>query len=268
MEINRIYNEDCFDFMQKLADNNQKVDLILTSPPYCTPSDKGEKYSEKTFQNYQIRYDVFNGFNSPEEYRGWTIGLFKLYEKILNDNRVVLYNISYSAVYPSLMWLCIADIIQHTEFNVADCIVWKKNSALPQNMNNRATRICEFIFVFCKKGEEYTFYTNKKKVGSKFSGLFNNYIEAPNNDILNTTINKLNSATFSSSMVLQLLHNYAKKDDVVYDSFMGTGTTAVACKQFGCSYLGSELSNAQVVFANERLLGVNKLNNLRVRKLV
>ena len=37
---------------------------------------------------------------------------------------------------------------------------------------------------------------------------------------------------------------YANKNSIVYDSFMGTGTTAVACKQFGCKCIGSELSEA------------------------
>ena len=46
---------------------------------------------------------------------------------------------------------------------------------------------------------------------------------------------------------------YANKDSVVYDSFIGTGTTAVACKQFGCKCIGSELSEAQYEYALERL---------------
>ena len=43
------------------------------------------------------------------------------------------------------------------------------------------------------------------------------------------------------------------KDTVVYDSFMGTGTTAVACKVLGMNCYGSELSKAQCDFANSRI---------------
>ena len=40
---------------------------------------------------------------------------------------------------------------------------------------------------------------------------------------------------------------------IVYDSFMGTGTTAAGCKQLGLTYIGSELSPAQCEYAEERL---------------
>ena len=46
---------------------------------------------------------------------------------------------------------------------------------------------------------------------------------------------------------------YANKNSIVYDSFTGTGTTAVACKQFGCKCIGSELSKEQVEYARSRL---------------
>ncbi len=53
--------------------------------------------------------------------------------------------------------------------------------------------------------------------------------------------------------VEQLLWLYAPKDAVVYDSFMGTGTTAVACVRQKMNFVGSELSLAQCEHANKRL---------------
>lgn len=38
---------------------------------------------------------------------------------------------------------------------------------------------------------------------------------------------------------------------------MGTGTTAVACKEMGCTYLGSEISKAQCEFAENRILTID-----------
>lgn len=267
MNINTIYTENCFDTMKHMQEDNQKVDVILTSPPYCTPNDDARKYTDYKFNNYQVHYDVFEGFESPDDYRKWSIDLFNAYDSILQTDGVILYNISYTAKTPDLVYLVISDIINNTPFTVADCISWKKSSALPQNQNpNRLTRICEFVFVFCRKSELATFKTNKEKVGKKYKTFFN-FVEAPNNDILDTSVNKLNNATFSTTFVASLLEMYAQPDSVVYDSFMGTGTTAVACKQYGCSYIGSELSEAQVEFANTRLEGQQRLVKPRVRKL-
>ena len=42
-------------------------------------------------------------------------------------------------------------------------------------------------------------------------------------------------------------------NNIVYDPFMGTGTTAVACKRLGINCFGSEISKDQVDFSYERL---------------
>lgn len=268
MKINTIYNEDCFVTMKKMEQNNVKADIILTSPPYCTPNDDARKYSDSRFDNYQVHYDVFEGFSSTEDYRQWSCKLFTAYDKILNSNGVILYNMSYTAKFPELVYLVIADIINDTNFTVADCISWKKKSALPANQDcNRATRICEFIFVFVRKDELLTFKTNKELNGVKYKNLFFNFIEAANNDILNLKINRLNSATFSTDLVMQLLTIYGKPGYLCYDSFMGTGTTAVGCKRFGCNFIGSELSKNQVNFANDRLIGAGVFKKTESKKL-
>ena len=269
MEVNKIYAEDCFDTMRHMVSEGQRVDVILTSPPYCTPNDDARKYSASRFDNYMTHYDVFEGFSSPEEYRDWTVRLFNAYDSVLNTNGVVLYNISYTVKFPDLVYQVLYDVITNTNFSIVDCISWKKNNALPQNMNpNRLTRICEFVFVFVRKTETATFKTNKQPIsGGRYRNLFFNYIEAPNNDILDKTLNRLNSATFSTKFVRALLNIYANENSVVYDSFMGTGTTAVACKQFGCSYIGSELSDEQCRLAELRLNSTADLKKVNAKKL-
>ena len=60
-------------------------------------------------------------------------------------------------------------------------------------------------------------------------------------------------ATYSSELCDKLLAIYAKEDDLVYDPFMGTGTTAVSCKRGNLKYLGSEIDQSQVDYANQRV---------------
>jgi radical SAM superfamily enzyme YgiQ (UPF0313 family) len=62
-----------------------------------------------------------------------------------------------------------------------------------------------------------------------------NFIEAPNND----GSNDIHKATFSSILIRKLLHLYVKKDAIVYDSFMGTGTTAMACIEEKINYIAN-----------------------------
>lgn len=68
----------------------------------------------------------------------------------------------------------------------------------------------------------------------------------------NTGRNSLNKATFSSELVLKLLDIYYT-GGVVYDPFLGTGTTGLACEMLGIKWLGSEISTAQCNYARNRI---------------
>lgn len=255
-------NENCFTTMKNMVNVNYKVDLILTSPPYCTSRSRVK--SQKAIDTYNRRYDICLDDMDQDEYMDWTVDLFNNFDNILSKNGVILYNISYGSENPSAMWIAIAEIINKTKFMVADCIVWKKKSALPNNVGNKLTRITEFVFVICRKDEFKTFNINKKvksireDTGQKYYENIFNFIEAPNND----GSCKLNKATYSSDLCIKLLDMYAKPEYKVYDPFMGTGTTAVACQKWCPTNemvcIGSELSAAQVEYSKERL---NNLEN-------
>lgn len=155
MEINKIYQEDCLVTMENITPNT--IDLVLTSPPYNTSRKCGK------LEDSSIRYESFNDTRSDEEYIDWTIDIFQLFDKILKQNRCVLYNLSYSSENVSLMWKTVNKIIENTPFTIADSIVWKKKSAIPNNRTmNKLTRICEFVFVFCRKNEIDSFLCYKE----------------------------------------------------------------------------------------------------------
>lgn len=257
MSIVKFVQDDCLDFMNMLSEKNRKVDIILTSPPYNT----SRPSSERSMQNHEGRYKVYNDLRTGEEYCDWCIDIFNHIDKILKPNGVVLWNVSYGTDATintegiGLMWNSISDIIRHTNFTVADKIVWKKKSALPNNVSpNKLTRICEEVFVFCRKNEYKTFHANKEvskigKNGQQFYKVIYNFIEAPNND----GSTSLNKATYSSNLCVQLLNMYAPKNGLVYDPFMGTGTTGIACEILNLNCIGTEIDAEQVEYSKERL---------------
>ena len=257
MSIVKFIQGDCLDFMNMLSEKNRKVDIILTSPPYNT----SRPSSERSMKNHEGRYKMYNDLKTGEEYCDWCIDIFNHIDKILKPNGVVLWNVSYGTDATintegiGLMWNSISDIIRHTNFTVADKIVWKKKSALPNNVSpNKLTRICEEVFVFCRKNEYKTFHANKEvskigKNGQQFYKVIYNFIEAPNND----GSTSLNKATYSSNLCVQLLNMYAPKKGLVYDPFMGTGTTGIACEALDLNCIGTEIDAEQVEYSKERL---------------
>ena len=251
-------NENCFDVMKKMAEAKYTVDLVLTSPPYATS--RSNVRTQKAIDTYNSRYDICLDNMNEDEYVEWTIKLFNDFDKILEKDGVVLYNISYGSENPNAMWRSISAIIEKTPFMIADCVIWKKKSALPNNVaHNKLTRITEFVYVICRKDEFKTFRCNKKvknvreDTGQKYYENVFNFVEAPNND----GACKLNKATYSSDLCLWLLDLYADNESTVFDPFMGTGTTGIACERFcddsTMTCIGCELSEKQVEFSKERL---------------
>mgnify|MGYP001562625825 CR=1 FL=1 len=50
-----------------------------------------------------------------------------------------------------------------------------------------------------------------------------------------------------------IIENYANKDDLIFDPFLGSGTTAVAAKQLGRKYIGIEISEKYCEISRQRL---------------
>lgn len=251
IELNKIYNEDCEVTMSKMDDNF--VDLIMTSPPYNMTKRKGGNADTG-------RYDVYMDWLSEEDYINNTIKVFNEFNRIVKQNGVVLYNFSYSIENPSLPYKLVRDITAFTEWTIADTIIWKKNCGLPFPANERRlSRNWEFVWVFVRNKEINTFNCNKgvksvsKKTGQKYFNVFYNFVEAKNNDAKTA---KLNQATYSSELCEKLFDIYGMDGYVVYDPYIGTGTTAIACKNKNMFYIGSEISLDQCKYANERIMAI------------
>lgn len=263
----KIYNESCFETFGKLK-NRRQVDLVITSPPYNTNKKSGGKRNLQTVSNPNgyydyLRYDTMQDDMTQDEYCEFLIAVFENLDEIVSDDGVILLNLSYGNENPDGMWLAVAAIIENTCWTVADCISWQKSNALPNNNSkNRLTRICEFVFLFCRDWELSSFYASKEIVSWRKSGQpvysgGTNLIKARNNDGDKCPYNK---AVFSTELVGKLLDLYAPDGATVYDPFIGTGTTAVASVLRGYNCIGSEISANQCKWALERVRKAVKAN--------
>ena len=172
IQENTIYNEDCFVTMSRTPPHS--VDLILTSPFYNTNKKAGKNRTliNTVVNGYSyIRYDTHIDNMTNDEYCQFTSRLFNYFDKVLVENGVVLYNISYGSENAECLFRAINTIITQTNFTIADVIVWKKKTAFPNSCSpNKLTRIWEFVFVICRKSEIKTFFCNKKITSYRKTG--------------------------------------------------------------------------------------------------
>ena len=252
MKINFVYNEPNMETMAKMPSNF--IDGIITSPPYNLTSKRKDVY-------YNNGYSDIDGM-TEEKYIETRLNEFKEFERILKDKGVILYNISYHNENPILPLLLITEVHKKTGLTIADMISWKKNHSIPfQTSPTKLSRLVEQIYVIVKKEFLHTFETNKEiskvneKTGQKFYKNYTNLVEAKNNDGIKCDL----KASYSTELVSKLINIYFKKDSLIYDSFLGIGTTAVSCKENGLNYIGSELNEKFYNIALQRLNSISVL---------
>ncbi len=69
---------------------------------------------------------------------------------------------------------------------------------------------------------------------------------------------KIHPTQKSLDVVKRLVKYHSKKGDIVLDPFIGSGTTAVACKELKRNFLGCDIDKNYVKLANDRIKSINK----------
>lgn len=244
--INKIFNEVNIVTMKRM--NDEFLDGIVTSPPYNTSHKRKDCY-------YNSGYSETDNLSSDEYLRVRT-NEFKEFSRVLKKKGVICYNISYMHKNPILPVLLVSKIHEETDLTLADIIYWKKSHSIPfQTSPNKLSRIIEPIYIFVHKDHLADFKANKEiskintKTNQKFYKKYDNLLEARNNDGYKSTL----KAVYSTELIRKLIHIYYSKGSLIYDSFSGIGTTAVACIKSGLNYIGSEIKEEFYTQSLERL---------------
>lgn len=235
MEVNRIYNEDCLKTMSRMADGS--VDLIVTSPPYNKnfyASASGDGKSWGALRGRQIAYDTYSDAMEPEAYADWQKRVLKECLRILKPTGSIFYNhkdILSDGVVIHPTWVY--------DFAVHQIIIWNRGSSLA-NDPHYFQPITEYIYWIAKSPKEM--YFDKSRATFR-QNVWN----------INFEIGTEHPAPFPKTLAGNVIQACCPRGGVCYDPFMGSGTTAVMAMEFGCDYIGSEISAEYCAFAEKRI---------------
>ena len=240
MEINKIYKEDCLETMARMPDDF--ADLSFTSPPYNMNLRvlKGKYCSRQILkEEFSTKYSEFSDNLPIDEF-------YNLHKKILGElirvSKIVFYNISIVTGSKRAFFKLMGDYSN----NIKEFIIWDKGHAQPAMHNNVLNRQHELILVLEKEN---------KSINRMFDKC--NFTRGSLNDIWLVKKSRKSvdghKATFPEELVSKVLVNFTNKNDLVYDCFSGTGTTAYVCKQLDRNYIGSEISQKYYDVSNKRL---------------
>ncbi len=244
-ETNIIYNESCVDTLAKLPDDC--IDVVITSPPYNMNLRirKGEYCSRQIVKEISTKYADFPDNLPIDEFYEFHSNVLR---ELLRVSNLVFYNIQIVTGSKRAFFRMMGEFNEHLK----DLIIWDKRYAQPAIGEQVLNRRSELILVFEK---DYPISRQFRSATFKRGTLDDVW----NIDRENKRGEEYHGATFPEKLISTILENFSKEGDVVYDPFMGTGTTAVVAKKLKRKYLGSEISKPYFDLINKRLNEINDL---------
>ncbi len=250
MELDKIYNENCLITMDTMPDNF--VDFVITSPPY----DDIRNYNGYQFEFEKIAKELF---------------------RVLKIGGVVIWVVGDATIEGSESGTSFKQALFFKEigFRLHDTMIYYKNNPMPQT-GNRYHQHFEYMFAF-SKGSPKTFNpiteqtkyrglanmknrgqdgsldyekverTSEKKVGNVFSYSIGGGISTKDKIAFN------HPAIFPEKLVVDQIKTWTNENEIIYDPFMGSGTTAKIAMLLNRNWIGSEISKEYVEISMERL---------------
>lgn len=219
LELNKIHHGDCLELMKDIPDKS--IDLVVTDPPYLMNYRSNHR---------KVKYDFIANDKDNKDLIRQSI---KESHRVLKDN---------TAVYMFCSWHHI-DFFKYEfekHFTLKNIIVWNKNNTTMGDLYGSYAPKHEFILFGHKGRRTLEGFRHPDVLDSKKTNNEHHPTEKPT-ELLETFI------TASS-----------KEGDIVLDMFIGSGSTAIACKNTNRYFIGIEQEKRYVDTANERINNYTK----------
>lgn len=244
-----LYLGDCIEFLQTIPDDS--VQLVVTSPPYNIGKEYEEKLDVEVYKEQQrlVIEECIRVLN-PSGSICWQVGNYVQSGEILPLD-ILLYN-----------------IFKDNDLKLRNRIVWQFGHGL--HCTNRFSGRYETINWFTKS-DDYYFnldpvrvpqkYPGKKHFKGEKHGQFSGNPLGKNPtdvwDIPNVKANHvektIHPCQFPVSLVQRLVLSMTQPDDLVFDPFMGVGTTAVSAIINGRRAAGADVVQEYYDIAVDRV---------------
>lgn len=240
LEVNRIYNESNLDTMKRMPDNF--FDLIVTSPPYnINLRIRGNEYCRRSknesgpcnkYENFTDDLDIDEYYEFQE----------KVIEEMIRVSKQSFYIIQLvtgnkEAVFKLLGRFC---------KEIKEFIIWDKKIAEPAIMDSVLNSEFEIVIVFDKETSRQRMFKN----GNFDRGTLSNIFRISKSE----AGTEKHKATFPLKLPKTIIKYFSSEGQIIYDPFMGLGTTAIAAIDLKRNWIGSEISSEYVQIAEKRII--------------
>ena len=220
MENIKLYCDDCLNIMKQIE--NESIDLIVTDPPYLIKY----KTNRRKNKDHDFCSEILNDDNEQ-----LIIDYIRECYRILKNN---------TAMY----MFCNCDKVdffkqelENAGFKIKNMIIWVKNNWTAGDLKAQFGKQYEIIFLVnkgrkCFNGKRITDVWMFDKISGK---------------------KQLHQNQKPVDLLKQCILKHSDENDIVFDGFMGSGSTGVACIETNRKFIGVELDKKYFEIAKERI---------------
>ena len=256
-----VQNIDGINYLKTIENNS--IDLILTDPPYIISKETGMNThynkvkaneqnnvetvkSEEEWQEYKKKNNIEGDSNKDKyikygtiygkkycvktDYGEWdsefTMEILEefiseYYNKLKKGGTLILFFDLWKITH-------LKDLLEKYKFKQIRFIEWIKTNPQPLNSKTNYLTNCREIALLAIKGSKPTF-------NSKYDNAIYMYP-------LQGGKNRFHPTQKSLSLFEELIRKHSNENDTILDSFLGSGTTAIASKNTNRKFKGCEVS--------------------------
>ena len=211
---------DCLELMKDIPDGS--VDLVLTDPPYLIKY----KTNRRKNKNHYFCTEILNDDN----YELISFYIKECYRILKNDTAMYMF--------------CNCDKVdffkqelQKAGFKIKNMIIWVKNNWTAGDLKAQFGKHYEIIFLVnkgrkCFNGKRLTDIWCFDRVAGK---------------------NQQHQNQKPVDLLEQCILKHSNENEIVFDGFMGSGSTGVACVNTNRRFIGIELDDKYFEIAKQRI---------------
>ena len=262
--LSNIQNGDCLKLLKNIPEKS--FDLIFADPPYNMQI--GDKLRRPDDSKVNGVYDKWDQFESFQHYDEFSLKWLKECKRILKDNGSIWVIGSYHNIFR------LGYHLQNLNYWILNDIIWRKNNPMPNFRGTRFTNAHEtLIWASKNKNSKYTFNYQSLKCLNDDLQMRSDWLFPICNgkERLKKNGKKIHSTQKPESLLHRIILATTNKGDIIFDPFLGTGTTAVVAKKLGRNYFGIEKDKkyfkaANLRIKNTKIIEDNYLDTIKNKK--
>jgi len=225
----KLYLGDSYELISEIP--TASIDLILTDPPYNL-----SRYSTGNIR-LSWRKDINNDVADWDKVEFRPSDWVSEFKRILKPTGNIFAFCSYNLIGK---WHEVFD----PEFDTFQFFVWHKTNPVPKVLRAGFLNSCELIVCMWNKGHTWNFSSQRE---------MHNFIEAPICMGSERVRNPFHPTQKPVRVLEHIIKIASKEGDVVFDPFMGVGSTGVAALNLGRKFIGIEIDENYFRAAERRI---------------